>query len=102
MGYKLTHLAEEQLVECYLFGYQHFGEHKAEQYLIDIQDCFDLLSENPRLARVRKGYGLALRVHHHKRHYVAYTIEGETDDILVLSILHDSMDLARHLGQASP
>ena len=36
--------------------------------------------------------------HHHKRHYVTYIIEDVTNNILVLSILHDSMDLAQHLG----
>jgi toxin ParE1/3/4 len=102
MSYKLTRLAEEQLIECYLFGHQHYGEERAERYLGDIQSCFELLSNNPKLARIRKEYGSALRVHHHKRHYVAYIIEDGTNNILVLSVLHDSMDLAQHLGQSEP
>jgi toxin ParE1/3/4 len=105
MAYRLTVVAEEQLIECYLYGCQTFGEHQADKYLHDIQRCFTLLSDNPGLvsdnpglARLRKGYRLPIRIHRHKKHYVVYILDEQSEDIVILSILHEAMDMARHLN----
>ncbi|VAW00076.1 hypothetical protein MNBD_ALPHA06-503 [hydrothermal vent metagenome] len=99
MGFNLTQIAKEQLIDCYVYGFENFGETQAEQYQQDMMACFGLLSKNPRLAHVRKGYNRPLRIHHHVKHYIVYLLVEETEDILIVAVLRDSMDLVRHFDE---
>jgi len=101
MAYKLTAAAQEQLIDSYVYGYLNFGEEQAERYQQDMRECFDLLSDNPRIAHVREGYKQPLRIHHHTKHYIAYLLKGDSDDILIVAVLRDSIDLVKHLGGSS-
>ncbi len=98
MAFRLTRAAEEQPIECFLYGCETFGEAQAEHYQADLQSCFALISDNPRIGKPLAGYSRPLRMLHHKRHYVIYAPDG-ADDILVVAVLHESMDMARHLGE---
>lgn len=98
MGYKISQRAEEQIIEAYIYGFKTFGENQAEQYAASLYDCFDLLSNHPRLANIREGYDHPLRIHHHGKHYLVYTLIESTGDILILSVLREESDLARHLN----
>lgn len=96
MAYSLTRRAAESIVEAYLFGVERFGTVQAEHYRESLENCFDILSRNPRIARERNEFRPPVRVHHHGSHYVVYRIEP-LEDILILAVLHDAMDLAQHL-----
>jgi len=98
MAYKLTEIAQDQLINSYVYGYLNFGENQAERYQQEIRECFDLLSDNPRIAHVREGYRQPLRIHHHAKHYIAYLLKDDSSDILIVAILRDSVDLVKHLA----
>ena len=97
MTYNITDLAKEQIIEAYIYGHQQFGRDQAERYLASLQDCFSLLSDNPRLARIREEYERPLRIHHHRKHYIVYVILEDTEEISILSVLQEESALARHL-----
>ena len=95
MPYKLTPEAENDLIEIYVYGFQKFGESQAEKYFSELEDCFQLLSETPLISRECEEFSPPVRIHHHGRHLVIYMIQD--GQILIVRILHDSMDIQQHL-----
>ncbi len=96
MPYKLTPEAENDLIEIYVYGFQKFGERQAEKYFSDFEDCFQLLSETPLICRERQEFTTPVRIHPHGRHLVIYLIQN--DQILIVRILHESIDIQQHLS----
>ena len=95
MTYKLTPEAENDLIDIYVYGFQHFGERQAETYFGELEGCFEVLSKEPLIWRERTEFTPPVRIHHHGRHLVVYVIqEGQ---LLIIRVLHDSMDVKRHL-----
>jgi toxin ParE1/3/4 len=96
--YKLSVKAEQDLAEIYFFSYQKFGELKADAYLIGLEECLSNLANNPFLGRniehIRKGYFR----YEYISHSVFYKPTGK--GILVVRILHGSMDMERHLSES--
>ena len=95
MPYKITPEADSDLIGIYVHGFKNFGEIQAEKYFSELEDCFHLLSETPLISRERTEFDPPVRIHQHGRHLIIYVIRG--DFILIIRILHDSMDLPRHL-----
>ena len=88
-------LAEDDLIEIWLFSYEQWGELQAEKYFDEIERGIDRLADNPELGKpcdyIREGYReLSLG-----EHVVYYTIEASS--IHVIRVLHGRMDPGRHL-----
>lgn len=98
MVYRLTQLAEEQLIDTLVYGYQTFGPDKAEAYAQDLRQVFDLLSQNPALAPIRSGFTRAVRTHFHGKHMIAYLVSG--NDVLIVAVLRQETDLYRQIDDA--
>ena len=96
MPYKLTREAEHDLIDIYVHGFQTFGESQAEKYFLELEDCFEVLGNAPLICRERIEFIPPVRIHHHGRHLVIYVIQD--DLILIVRVLHDSMEIARHLS----
>lgn len=68
MKYQLSSLAEEDLIEIYLYGVYRFGENQAEKYFSSIQKEFERIAENPELFpeanHIKKGYRYCVHVSH--------------------------------------
>lgn len=93
MAYRLTRKAEEDLTEVYLSGIRDFGITQAETYLEDLLQTFDLLAENPEIARLREEFRPTVRIHPHGAHIIIYR-EVEAD-ILIIRIRHGREDWRR-------
>jgi toxin ParE1/3/4 len=77
-----------------------FGPRQAERYADLVLAAFDAILDNPLTgqSRARREIGAGLRTLYlarPARHFILYRIEAQT--ILVLRILHDSMELSRHV-----
>ncbi len=95
MIYKKTLEADADLIDIYVKGFGKFGEKQAEKYFSELEDCFRFLSETPLICRERTEFNPPVRIHHHGRHLIVYTIEE--NHILIARVLYDGMDLPRHL-----
>ncbi len=85
-SYRLTQRAEGDLLEIYVFGIERFGLAQAERYHQDMELCFGLLAENPRMGREAPQIALGVRRHEHGSHVILYE---ETDSaVLILAIVH--------------
>lgn len=95
MKVKFSQKTDEDIIGCYLYGYRNFGEAQAEKYEQDLRHILNIISDNPLIASERTEFNPPIRIHHHAKHYILYVIED--DHILIIRILRDEVDLARHL-----
>lgn len=101
----LTDQAAQDIENILDWTYEQFGALQMDAYTGVINDALEALTEGPQLHDVRRrpelGDNVATlhvaRRGHKGRHLLAFRIHEQDDVIEVLRILHDSMDLARHL-----
>jgi len=58
---------------------------------------FDFLATNPAAGRERQELNFSVRSHLHREHNIFYRVQE--DHILIVRVLHQSMDAVRHLGR---
>lgn len=86
MSYKATRQADQDIIDIYLRGVAEFGIDQAERYHQGMVSVFELLAENPRLARERPEFDPPVRLHPYQAHMIAYITRD--DGILIIRILH--------------
>lgn len=65
------------------------------RYYAELVDTFQLLADTPFICPERSEFVPPIRIHHHGRHLIVCTVEK--DYILIVRVLHDRVDLARHI-----
>lgn len=95
MIFKKTAETDQDLIDIYLYGFINFGEQQVEKYYAELGETLHLLAANPYLCRERKEFKPPVRIHRHNSHSIIYTIEKS--HILIIRILHKSMDVEQHL-----
>jgi toxin ParE1/3/4 len=93
-------LAERDFSDIVDWTAENFGPRQAERYADLILATIDTIAKNPMLSRsrAREEIGAGYRTLHLARpgrHFILYRQE-ETDTVLIVRILHDSMDIAQH------
>ena len=94
-AYVLSPAAERDLIVTLRAGIRNFGAAQAFVYQETLEQAFRTLAAFPQMARERKRFRPAIRVHHHGRHYIVYRVREK--DIRILRVLQDDADLGRHL-----
>lgn len=94
-SYKLTEDAERDVIDIYLYSIENFGPVQADKYVTGLFERFALIAGNPASG---KDFG---EVHPDMRRWFegshAIYYEPLQSGILILRILHQQMDPARHL-----
>ena len=94
--YRLSEAADADLLQIAYYTTGQFGPRQAMIYGEGFEQCFELIADNPKVGLAKDGIRLGLRCLNHKSHAIFYI---ETDQgILIVRILHDRQDPARHLG----
>lgn len=93
--YVFSKQAEHDLIEIYRYGFLTYGEIKADLYINALKDKCEFLAENPSLCRERQELTPPVRICHHKKHLIIYTVE--TGCILIVRFCHERMDIPRYL-----
>jgi toxin ParE1/3/4 len=97
--FRLTREAERDIIDIYLYSLEQFGADQAALYTDNLYGKFATLAENPALGRDFNAiYSGALRSN--QESHAIYFKEDEAG-ILILRVLHQKMDPARHLGDPS-
>ncbi|MEW5886414.1 MAG: type II toxin-antitoxin system RelE/ParE family toxin [Pseudomonadota bacterium] len=102
---RLADRADQDIEEALAWTLEHFGPLQLEIYADIINAALEALNAGPHLPDVRKcpelGDGIAtLHVARHGgkgRHLLVFFVDEAACEVEILRVLHDSMDLARHL-----
>ncbi|MGV0990272.1 type II toxin-antitoxin system RelE/ParE family toxin [Limnohabitans sp.] len=101
---RLAEKAEHDLLDALVWTTDQFGALQADEYLETLTLALEALTDGPNIvgSKVRDDIGLGIRTLHvarlgrKGRHLVVFRMaDGQSID--VIRLLHDSMDLAKHL-----
>jgi toxin ParE1/3/4 len=96
-SFRLTRDAERDVLDIYLYTLEHFGPAQADAYTSALVARFSTLAAQPSLGRdfgdIHPGTCRANQQSH------AIYFRPDADGILILRILHQATDPARHLGR---
>ncbi len=93
--YVFSNEAENDLVEIYRYGFITYGENKADLYIEALKEKCQFLTDIPNFCPDRNEFNLPVKIHHHKKHLIIYIVE--TDYILIVRVLHERMDIQKHM-----
>ena len=91
MAYRLTRRAELDIIEAYAEGLRYFGVERAEAYHAKLERTFELLADNPRLARERTEIDPPVRIHPCGSHLIVYVVDT-SGDVLIVRLRHGRED----------
>lgn len=100
MRVRLSKAADRDLGDIYHYSHERFGEAQADRYYASLWRCFHFLAEHPAIGRIRTEFQPPARSHQHQRHVVFYDITN--GHLLVIRVLHERMDIDRHLRDEGP
>lgn len=92
--YRFSSLAESDLAEIADYTIEGFGIDQARRYRDALDTCFQTLADNSKIGRSADQLTPDLRRYEHQSHVVFYVPEGE--GVLIVRVLHESMDVSRH------
>lgn len=85
-SYRLTKQAESEILDIFIYGVEQFGLRQAHFYKNELEGCFQLLGDNPRIGRLAPAIGEGVRRHEHGSHVILYEIDGS--GVLILAVVH--------------
>ncbi len=92
-------LAEQDLVNIWLYTFNEWDEKQADCYLDDLEVTFSLLAEQPLQCRERSEFNPPVRIHPHASHIIVYLAVEE--GINIIRVLHERMDVDTHIAEVS-
>jgi len=95
MKYRLTPVADRDLLQIFLQSLRTFGRAQAELYYGSLRAEIVHITEFPKAARVRSLRRIRVRFHPFGSHVIIYRIDP--GEIVILRILHGHQDAPRHL-----
>ncbi|MBE0362728.1 hypothetical protein PULV_a0278 [Pseudoalteromonas ulvae UL12] len=93
--YTLSKKASDDLINIFQYTYKNFNISQAESYLLELETCFIMLSNEPELAHrvedIRKDYFRYL----FRKHAVYF--KSRENDIFIVRVIHQQMKYELHL-----
>lgn len=94
--YLLTAAARKDLLGIGRFTTEKWGKRQRDKYLKQLDDAFKLLSRQPEMGRDAKNIKAGYKKFIQGSHIIFYRT-GVDSKIVVIRILHSSMDVDKHL-----
>ena len=103
MSYRFHPIAIEQQESIWFYTYETWGENQADRYITELHQFIEELCrkpKSPRIKRVPVDFDDPVYAGRFRHHYIYFKrASRERDAILVLSVLHESMDLPARLRE---
>ena len=93
---RLSRQASVDVNEIYLYGLINFGEDQADHYSAKIKNCLKTLQANSEIGRLDSRVNPAIRRFDFERHVIFY--DTNDTEIIIVRIIHCSMDFVKHLS----
>jgi toxin ParE1/3/4 len=84
--YVLTRRAEADIIDILTYSIESFGQRKALDYQSSLENCFELLAENPLMGRAAPQIDSKVRRHEHGSHIILY--EHADVGVIILALVH--------------
>ena len=97
-NYKISELAEEDLLAIFLSGMENFGIKRAKQYYLAIEDVFNQLANFPDMGKSRDELFPGTLSFSAGSHIVFY--RKTTNQIQVARVLHKRMDYGKYFNKS--
>lgn len=94
--YLLTRAARKDFVDIGRFTAEKWGKRQRDKYLKQLDEAFKLLSRQPEIGRDADDIKSGHKKFSQGSHIIFYRA-GTESRIVVIRILHDSMDVDQHL-----
>ena len=94
---RVSEAAFEDIRKIGRYTQQQWGREQRRIYLSGLEQKFAFLAENPETSPERLDFEPPVRIHRHERHLIVYLVQD--DGILIVRVLHGSMDIAARLSQ---
>ena len=95
MKIQVTELANEDLINIWLYGNENWGERLADDYLFELDSNMQTLRQNPQRYPEHKGVTPPFRLMPFRSHLVIYEIQNTS--INILRVLQKNMDTESHI-----
>lgn len=95
-GYQLRERAIEDLAEIWRYTAEHWGTEQADRYYHELIACFEAVTRNPQLGRVRDEIKAGYRSIPQGRHVVFYLIASS--GIEIIGLPHQNEDVETHFS----
>ena len=95
-SYLLTAAARKDLIDIGRFTAEKWGKRQRDKYLKQLDDAFKLLARQPEIGRDADGIKARYKKFSQGSHIIFYRA-GMESKIVVIRILHNSMDVDQHL-----
>lgn len=95
--YLLSLEAETDLQEIEEYSALHWGNAKAAEYIRDLFNTFELLTENPGLGKPRPTIKRNLLFFPAHQHTIVFSIHRKNGEVRILRVLHSAMNIAARL-----
>jgi len=92
----LTAAARKDIIDIGHFTAEKWGKRQRDKYLKQLDDAFRLLSRQPEIGRDAEDIKSGYKKFSQGSHIIFYR-SGTESKIVVIRILHNSMDVDRHL-----
>ena len=94
--YTLSKRADKEISRILEYSYSQFGLRQTVKYKTGLEDCFQLLADNPDMGRacdeIRQGYFR----HEHESHIIFY--RQRASDVFITAVIHESMNIKNIFG----
>ena len=91
MPYRLSELAEQDLIDIFLYGAKTFGVPHAQHYHQQLANTFEFLASHPEAAPLRQEIDPPVRMHPAGKHLVIYRQVAD-HCIFIIRIRHGHED----------
>lgn len=97
----LTDRALRDIAEMQAHSVEQFEKRVADRYVSNLEAGIQRLAENPELLRAEARFHASLRFYRIEKHLLACET-GITGKIIILTVLHASMDVPSRLAELEP
>lgn len=94
-NYRLSVEALSDLEKIWFHGADQWGMNRADEYSMKLEKMCEFLAENPAIGTAKENLYPSLKGHPMGSHTIYYLKQEAT--ILIVRILHQSMDVEKHI-----
>lgn len=94
-NYEFSKLTESDIERIYEYGILNYGLAKAQDYLLELHDHFQILANNKLFGRSAEQFAPNLRKLEYESEVIYYIPKG--DGVLIVRVLGKTMEAMNHL-----